>query len=62
MKKILIAVTALVVLAGIGLFFLVGNLDKILKGAIEGVGSELLGVPVTVSSVELELKNGRGQI
>ena len=53
---------ALVVLFGVGLFFLVGNLDKILKGALEGVGSELLGVPVTVSSVELELKKGRGQI
>ena len=62
MKKILIACAGLVVVAGIALYLLVGNLDKILKGAIEGAGSELLGVPVTVASVELDLKGGTGQI
>lgn len=62
MKKILIAVAGIVVVAVIAIFLLVGNLDKILKSAIEGVGTELLGVPVTVASVDLDLKSGSGQI
>ncbi|MGI9537010.1 MAG: AsmA family protein [Desulfocapsaceae bacterium] len=62
MKKILIGIAGLVIVAAIALYLLVGNLDKILKGAIEGAGTELLGVPVTVESVELDLKSGMGQI
>jgi hypothetical protein len=62
MKKIIIALAVLGLLVGIGAFFLIGNLDKIVKGALEGVGSELLGVPVAVSAVDLELKSGSGQI
>ncbi|MEJ2136819.1 MAG: AsmA family protein [Desulfofustis sp.] len=62
MKKILIGIAGLALVAAIALYLLVGNLDKILKGAIEGVGTELLGVPVTVTSVDLDLKSGMGQI
>lgn len=62
MKKILIGIAALLIVGAIALYLLVGNLDKILKGAIEGAGSELLGVTVTVASVELDLKSGMGQI
>lgn len=62
MKKILIGVAGLVIVAGLAFFVLVGNLDKILKGALENIGSELLGVPVTVSAVKLDLKSGTGQI
>jgi len=62
MKKILIVIAGLVIVAAIALYLLVGNLDKILKGAIEGAGTELLGVPVTVAAVELDLKSGMGQI
>ena len=62
MKKILIVIAALLIVGAIALYLLVGNLDKILKGAIEGAGSELLGVTVTVASVELDLKSGMGQI
>lgn len=62
MKKIIVALLSLGVLAAIALFVLVGNLDKIIKNSLEVVGSELLGVPVTVGTVELELKSGAGQI
>lgn len=62
MKKIIIALAVFFVIGGIGVFLLVGNLDKIIKGALEGVGTELLGVPVTVGAVDLELKSGAGQI
>lgn len=62
MKKIGIGVAVLAVVLGIAIYLLLGNLDKIIKGAIEGVGSELLGVPVTVAEVELDLKSGMGEI
>ena len=62
MKKLLISFVVLVAVAGVALVILVGNLDTIINGAIEGIGSELLGVPVTVQSVELDLKTGSGQI
>ena len=62
MKKILTAVGVLALIAGIAVFMLVGNLDKIVKGGLETVGSELLGVPVKVASVNIELKTGTGQI
>lgn len=62
MKKIGIGIGVLLIVLGIGLYLLLGNLDKILKGTIEGVGSELLGVPVSVAEVELDLKSGMGQI
>lgn len=61
-KKIGIGVGVLLIVLGIGLYLLLGNLDKILKGTIESVGSELLGVPVTVAEVELDLRSGMGQI
>jgi hypothetical protein len=62
MKKILIGVAALVVVIVVAVVLLLGNIDKIVKGALEGVGSELLGVPVTVAAVEINLKSGSGQI
>lgn len=62
MKKLGIGIGVLIVVIGIAVFMLVGNLDKIVKGGIEGVGSELMGVPVQVASVELKLKDGSGQI
>ena len=62
MKKILIGLIGLIIVAGIAIFLFVGNLDKIIKGALEGIGTELLGVPVTVAAVELDLKSGTGQI
>ncbi len=62
MKKILIGISVLVVAAVVALFVLVGNLDKIVKGAIENIGSELLGTPVGVSAVEIKIDSGSGQI
>lgn len=62
MKKLAIGLVGLLVVAAVAVYLLIGNLDKILKGAIESVGSELLGVTVTVAAVELDLKSGSGQI
>jgi hypothetical protein len=62
LKKLVIAAAVLAIVVFVGMYLLIGNLDKILKGAIEGVGAELLGVPVTVAEVRLDLKSGVGQI
>lgn len=62
MKKILIGITTIVVVLIVAVVFLLGNVDKIVKCALEDVGSELLGVPVTVADVKIDLKNGSGQI
>ncbi len=62
MKKIAAGIGILALIAGIAVFILVGNLDKIVKGGLETVGSNLLGVPVKVASVNIELKSGTGQI
>ena len=62
MKKILIGIAAVVTVVVLAVIFLLGNIDKIVKGTLEDVGSELLGVPVRVASVEIKLKNGSGQI
>ena len=62
MKKILIGISAIVVVVVLAVVFLLGNIDRIVKGALEDVGSELLGVPVKVASVKIELKSGSGQI
>lgn len=62
MKKILIATAAVAVVLIVAVVFLLSNIDKIVKGTIESVGSELLGVPVKVASVEIKLDSGSGQI
>ena len=58
-KKTLISVVFLLLLAGGGLFF---YLDSIVKSGIEVVGSSLLGTAVTVDSVSLSPLSGQGSI
>jgi hypothetical protein len=58
-KKTLISVVFLLLLAGGGLFF---YLDSIVKSGIEVVGSNLLGTVVTVDSVSLSPLSGQGSI
>jgi Flp pilus assembly pilin Flp len=62
MKKILTGLAVSGAVAGVIIFLLLSNLNEIVKGTLENVGSELLGVPVTVASVDIKLKSGRGQI
>jgi hypothetical protein len=58
-KKTLISVVFLLLLAGGGLFF---YLDSIVKSGIEVVGSNVLGTAVTVDSVSLSPLSGQGSI
>ncbi len=62
LKKILIAVAALVVVAGAGLYFLYSNLDSILKAAIEKYGTEATQAQVAVNAVSLSPTSGEGAI
>lgn len=62
MKKLGIAALALVVVVAAAFFWLRGNLDSLVKDAIEKYGSEMAGVPVRVASVEIKPGNGIGVI
>ncbi len=43
-------------------FYLLSNLDRFVAGAIEKYGSYATGTPVKVSSVRIQLKDGKGSI
>jgi len=62
MKKILIGVAVLVVIAIVAVIILLGSLDKIVKNVIEDSGSELMGVPVTVAEIDIKVFGGAAQI
>ncbi len=60
MKKILIGVGVLVVIVAVGLFFLLGSLDSIVKAAVEKIGSDLTQTKVTLNDVKIEKTSGKG--
>jgi uncharacterized protein involved in outer membrane biogenesis len=61
-QKIVIgAIALLIVIAGVSVF-LYNSIDEIVKGAIERFGTEITGTKVSVASVEISLKSGRGTI
>ena len=62
MKKLFIILGVVVVVAVVAVIILIGSLDKIVKNVIESSGSELMGVPVTVSGVKIKLTSGSGEI
>jgi len=62
MKKILVIFAGVVVLIVVGVFLLLANLDSVVAKAIEKHGSEVTQTKVSVSKVELSLKEGRGSI
>jgi hypothetical protein len=62
MKKLLIGLGVLVVLVVGGAFFLLSNLDGLVKTAIETFGSEAIGSEVSVGSVEIDLRGGSAAI
>lgn len=62
MKKILIVAAVIVVLIAAGIFLLMANLNSLVAKAIEKHGSEVTQTRVSVSGVEISLKEGRGTI
>lgn len=61
-RKLLIALGIVVVLAAAGIFYLVTNLESIVKAAIERYGSRATGTDVAVASVRIDLRGGSGAI
>lgn len=62
MKKLLIGLLLILVLIGVAGFYLLSNLDSIAARAMASIGTKALGVDVTVGSVELQIREGRGSI
>lgn len=63
MKKVLIGVAALaVIVVGAVVFFLISNLDGIVKDAIQVYGSEATKTQVVVSDVKIRLEAGEASI
>jgi len=62
MKKILIGFFILVLVIGGGAYYLLGDLNSIIKGQIEKHGTGALKTSVTVSDVNIKLLDGMGEI
>jgi hypothetical protein len=61
-SKILIVVAVVIVIVAVGLYFVVSNIDAIVKSGIEKYGSKATGTKVSVSSVKIHLRAGEGSI
>ena len=62
MKKLIIGLVILVVVFAGAAYYLLSNLDNIIKAAIEKYGSEVTQTSVEVSSVHIGLTDGLGSI
>lgn len=60
-KLLIAAMVLLLIIAGVAIF-LYNSIDPIVKSAIERFGSDVTGTKVTVGSVDISLKTGRGTI
>lgn len=62
LRKALIVVGILLLLLGGAAWWAFSSLDRIVHGALEHYGPQVLGVEVAVGAVEISTKNGRGVI
>jgi hypothetical protein len=63
MKKAILGVLVLgVVLIGGGIFYVINNLDALVKQGIETAGTEAVGSAVTVGGVSIDLRGGSATI
>ncbi|MEM1113853.1 MAG: hypothetical protein AAGI11_18210 [Pseudomonadota bacterium] len=62
-SKIIALVFGLVLLIGGGaVYYLLSNLDQIVEGVIEKVGTEMTGTQVSLDGVSIDLRAGRGEL
>ena len=61
-KKILIGLGVVVVIIVVLVMTLLGNLNAIVKGVIEKVGTDVTGVSVTVGAVDIKISEGSAAI
>ena len=62
MKKIAIGLLVVALIVGAGLYYLLANLDGIVKNAIERYASAALQTTVRLDKVSLDLKDGQGKL
>lgn len=63
MKKVVLgAILVLLITIGFGVYYLLSNLDSIVKSAIEKYGSEATQTSVQVASVKIVLQDGSGAV
>ena len=62
MKKVLIGIAVLVVVIGVGVYWFLGNLDSLIKAAIEEYGSKITKTEVTLDKVEVSPTSGAGSL
>ena len=62
LKLVAIPVLALAAIAVVLAYFLLSNLDDIIKRVVEDVGSQVTGTDVTLESAHLDLQTGRGSL
>jgi len=63
LKTVILSAVAVVLAVGaFGVYYLVVSLDEIVRTAIEDYGSEIMGTSVQVSSVSIQLREGKGTI
>lgn len=62
LKKILIVLIVLMIVIGLGAYYVLSNLDSIVQGIIEESGSRVLQTEVKVESVSVDLGEGRATI
>jgi len=63
MKKVIIGLVLIIIIAiGGGIFYVLNNLDSLVKAAIETYGSEATQTAVRVDSVKINLADGAGAI
>jgi uncharacterized protein involved in outer membrane biogenesis len=58
-KAVLIGVIVIMAVVGVAIWQILANLDTIVAGVIEDVGTEVLQTPVKVKTVNLDLKAGK---
>ena len=62
LKGVMAVVVILILIVAFAAYYVLGNLDRLVEVAIEKVGPQVIGTPVTVSSVSIALKEGRGEV
>lgn len=61
-KNIIIVFIVFILLISVAVIYTLKNLDSMVEKVIESVGTEVLGVPVSIDKMQLNLKNGSAKI
>jgi hypothetical protein len=60
MKKLLIIISGLAIMVGLGLYLIFSNLGSIIVAVVEEAGSEVTKVDVDLDKADIEFSSGKG--